>query len=74
MAEDGGDLNRLEMTILKSLANFFKIHKRWRSSFEDFSVAVFSPVWQDLFKIIITDFVSLTFHSARGASMKIKML
>ena len=23
-----------EMTILKSLANFFKIHERWRSSFK----------------------------------------
>ena len=33
MAEDGEDWNGLEMTILKSLAKFFKIHKRWRSSF-----------------------------------------
>ena len=33
MAEDGEDWNGLEMTILKSLANFFKINKRWRSSF-----------------------------------------
>ena len=28
MAEDGEDWNGLEMTILKSLANFFKIHER----------------------------------------------
>ena len=34
MAEDGEDWNGLEMTILKSLANFFKMHKRWRSSFK----------------------------------------
>ena len=27
-AEDGEDSNRLEMMILKSLADFFKIHKR----------------------------------------------
>ena len=33
MAEDGEDWNGLEMTILKSLANFFKMHERWRSSF-----------------------------------------
>ena len=33
MAENGEDCNGLEMTILKSLANFFKIHERWRSSF-----------------------------------------
>ena len=33
MAEDGEDWNGLEMTILKSLANVFKIHERWRSSF-----------------------------------------
>ena len=31
MAEDGEDWNGLEMTILKSLANFFKIHERWRT-------------------------------------------
>ena len=35
MAEDGEDWNRLEMTILKSLANFFKIHEQWRSSFNE---------------------------------------
>ena len=34
MAEDGEDWNGLEMTILKSLANFFKINERWRSSFK----------------------------------------
>ena len=34
MAEDGEDWNGLEMTILKSLANFFKMHERWRSSFK----------------------------------------
>ena len=28
MAEDGKHRNGLEMTILKSLANFFKIHER----------------------------------------------
>ena len=33
MAEDGEDWNGLEMTILKSLANFFKMHERWCSSF-----------------------------------------
>ena len=33
MAEDGEDWNGLEMTILKSLVNFFKLHKRWRSAF-----------------------------------------
>ena len=37
MAEDGEDWNRLEMTILKSLANFFKINERWRSSFNGIS-------------------------------------
>ena len=35
MAEDDEDWNGLEMTILKSLANFFKIHERWRSSFNN---------------------------------------
>ena len=34
MAEDGEDWNGLEMTILKSLAIFFKIQERWRSSFK----------------------------------------
>ena len=34
MTEDGEDWNGLEMTILKSLANFFKINERWRSSFK----------------------------------------
>ena len=34
MAEDGEDWNGLEITILKSLANFFKMHKPWRSSFK----------------------------------------
>ena len=41
MAEDGEDWNGLEMTILKSLANFSKTHERWRSSFKlqfDFNV------------------------------------
>ena len=33
MAEDGEDWRGLEMTILKSLAKFFKMHERWRSSF-----------------------------------------
>ena len=33
-AEDGEDWNGLEMTILNSLANFFKMHERWRSSFK----------------------------------------
>ena len=33
MAEDGEDWNGLEMAILKSLANFFKMHERWRNSF-----------------------------------------
>ena len=34
MAEDGEDWNGLEMTIiLKNLANFFKMHEQWRSSF-----------------------------------------
>ena len=33
MAEDGKGWNGLEMTILRSLANFFKIHVRWHSSF-----------------------------------------
>ena len=33
MAEDSEDWNGLEKTILKSLANFFKINKGWRSSF-----------------------------------------
>ena len=33
MAEAGEDWNGLEMTILKSLANFFKIRERWRTSF-----------------------------------------
>ena len=33
MAEDGEDWNGLEMTILNSLATFFKRHERWRSSF-----------------------------------------
>ena len=35
MAEDGEDWNELEMTILKSLANFFKMHEWWRSSFKN---------------------------------------
>ena len=34
MAEDGEDWNGLKMTILKSLANFFKMHERRRSSFK----------------------------------------
>ena len=34
MAEDGEDWNWLEITIFKSLANFFKIHERWRKSFK----------------------------------------
>ena len=34
MAEDGEVWNGLEMTILKSLANFFQMHERWRSSFK----------------------------------------
>ena len=34
MAEDGDDCNGLEMTILKSLANFFKIHEQRHSSFK----------------------------------------
>ena len=33
IAEDGEDWNGLEMTIFKSLANFLKMHERWRSSF-----------------------------------------
>ena len=32
MAADGEDWNWLEITILKSLAMFFKIHQRWRPS------------------------------------------
>ena len=42
MTEDCKDWNGLEMTILKSLANYFKIHKPWRSSFKNrflFSIA-----------------------------------
>ena len=35
MAEDGEDWNGLEMMILKSLANFFKMHEWWRSSFNN---------------------------------------
>ena len=31
MAESGKDWNGLEMTIMQSLANFFKIHERWRT-------------------------------------------
>ena len=46
MAEDGKDWNGLEMTILKSLANLFKINERWRSSFNS---------WQPL-KIILKQF------------------
>ena len=34
MAANGDDWNGLEITILKSLANFFKIHEWWRSSFK----------------------------------------
>ena len=34
MAEDGEVWNGLEMTILKTLANFFKMHEQWRSSFK----------------------------------------
>ena len=34
IGEDGEDWNRLEMTILKSSANFFKMHEWWRSSFK----------------------------------------
>ena len=33
MAEEGEEWNGLEMKILKSLANFFKMHEQWRSSF-----------------------------------------
>ena len=40
VAEDGEDWNRLEMTILKSLANFFKMHKRWCSSFNETKSAI----------------------------------
>ena len=39
MAEDGEDWNRLEMTILKSLAKFFKMHEWWCSSFKHFNLA-----------------------------------
>ena len=35
MAEDGEDWNGLEMTIWKSLPKFFKMHERWRSSFNE---------------------------------------
>ena len=35
MAEDGEDWNGLEMTILKSLAIFFKMHEQWRNSFKN---------------------------------------
>ena len=35
MSGDGEDWNGLEMTILKSLAVFFKIHERWRSSVKE---------------------------------------
>ena len=42
MAEDGEDWNGLEMTILKSLAIFFKIHERWRSSFKCLGNSVLS--------------------------------
>ena len=31
MVEDGEDWNGLEMTILKSLVDFFKMHERWRA-------------------------------------------
>ena len=34
MAEHDEDWNGLKMTILESLANFIKIHERWRSSFK----------------------------------------
>ena len=34
MAKDGEDWNGLEVTILKSLANFFKMHEWWRSTFK----------------------------------------
>ena len=33
MAEDGEDWSGMEMMIMKSLANFFKIHEWWCSSF-----------------------------------------
>ena len=46
MAEDGEDWNGLKMMILKSLANFFKIHKRWHSSWDANSQT-------DIFKKII---------------------
>ena len=39
MAEDGEDWNGLEKMILKSLANFFKLHKRWRSSFNNILIS-----------------------------------
>ena len=43
MTEDGEDRNGLEKTILKSLANFFKIHERLRSSFKAFSEKLARP-------------------------------
>ena len=41
MEADGEDWNGLEMTILKSLAIFFKIHEPWRSSFKWLNYYVF---------------------------------
>ena len=40
IAKDGEDWNGLEMTILKSLAIFFKMHERWRSSFKAGNVSI----------------------------------
>ena len=45
MAEDGEDWNGLEMTILKSWANCFKIRERWRSSFEPLEIHRIFCIW-----------------------------
>ena len=45
MAEDGEDWNGLEMTILKSLAIFFKMHERWRSPFKSIELNDTSHNW-----------------------------
>ena len=71
MAEDGQDWNGLEMTILKSLANFFKMHERWRGSFKFLTSAVVARMFSSIFTKNGPNVSHACQHVQRGAPLKI---
>ena len=71
MAENVEDCNGLELTILKSLANFLKIHERWRSSFKLSTIlfllhhvqnpyTTWTPFTHNLLETILNNFMRLS--------------